>query len=30
MWFDKYELERTTDDDVVDDIIGDLDYVLTP
>ena len=30
-WFDKCELDGTAnDDDVVDDIIGDPDYVPTP
>ena len=27
-WFDKCELNGTTNDDVVDDIIEDVDYIL--
>ena len=30
LWFDNYELDGPDDDDdEVDDIIGDLDYILT-
>ena len=29
LWFDNYKLDGPDDDNDVDDIIGDLDYVLT-